>query len=197
MKSLNIYCLGVGGQGIGLLSSSLSQACINAGHNVRGCDTHGLAQRGGTVVSHIRLGDNIFTPLVPEGEAGLVVGLERLEAIRGAQEMLCPGGTVVYYDTQYQPIHVRMRQAEYPRASALSEIAKNRNGHVARVYFDDLPDPRFQNVALLGYIAGLGLIEGMTSDILKDVVEQSVPKNALKKNLEVFDRACNLARKNG
>ena len=65
MKSLNIYLTGVGGQGIGLLTKILTRACTIAGYRVRGCDTHGLAQRGGTVVSHLRIGDELFIPRVP------------------------------------------------------------------------------------------------------------------------------------
>ena len=71
MKSMNIYLCGVGGQGIGLLSEVMIRTALSAGYNVMGADTHGLAQRGGTVVSHLRIGPEVFTPLVPEGqEAG-------------------------------------------------------------------------------------------------------------------------------
>ena len=88
---LNIYLSGVGGQGIGMLTETLGQACLAAGHAVHGCDTHGLAQRGGTVISHLRLGDGVFTPRVPEGEAHLVIALERLESLRGVQTHLRGG----------------------------------------------------------------------------------------------------------
>lgn len=189
MKPMNIFCIGVGGQGIGLLSSALSQACLAAGHKVRGCDTHGLAQRGGTVISHIRLGEKVFTPLVPEGEADLVVGLERLEALRGASEMLRPGGSVVYYDVEYQPIHVRMRKAENPPPDAIRAVARERGGRAVRVFIGHLENPRFQNVALLGRIAELGLIEGVTADHLRDALISAVPKAALEQNLAVFEEA--------
>ena len=197
MSPTNIFCIGVGGQGIGLLSAALSQACLAAGHAVRGCDTHGLAQRGGTVVSHIRLGDGVFTPLVPEGEADLVVGLERLEALRGAGGMLRDGGTVIYYDVAYQPIHVRMRQAEYPTREALEAAVKARRGRVARVHLEDLENPRFQTVALLGGIAALDIIEGVSAAHLKDALTATVPKAALELNLEVFEKARKLVETAG
>ncbi len=189
MSPMNIFCIGVGGQGIGLLSATLSQACLAAGHKVRGCDTHGLAQRGGTVVSHIRLGEKVLTPLVPEGEADLVVALESLEALRGAAGMLKPGGTVVYYDVEYQPIHVRMRKAGHPGPDALDAVVRERRGRVVRVFIDGLANPRFQNVALLGRIAGLGIIEGVTADHLLDALSRSVPKAALEQNMAVFEEA--------
>ena len=69
MREFNIYMAGVGGQGIGLLADVLTRACMAAGHRVLGADTHGLAQRGGIVISHLRLGDLPCTPRVPAGEA--------------------------------------------------------------------------------------------------------------------------------
>ena len=65
MKPMNIYMAGVGGQGIGLLAEVLTRACVAAGYNVRGCDTHGLAHRGGVVVSHLRIGKDLLGPRVP------------------------------------------------------------------------------------------------------------------------------------
>jgi len=161
-SELNIYLCGVGGQGIGLLAEVLGQSCLAAGHTVRGCDTHGLAQRHGTVVSHLRLGPAALMPRVPSGRAHLVVGLERLEALRAVKPMLGPGGTVVYYDTVYQPIAVRMGQSRYPSAEDLESAVKAKGGILERVFIDDLADPRMQNVALLGRIVGTGVIEGLT-----------------------------------
>ncbi len=108
MSVFNVYVAGVGGQGIGLLSGVLGAAMVDAGHALRGCETHGLAQRGGVVVAHLRLGEAAFAPRVPPGEADLVISLERLEAHRGIVTMLRPGGRVIYYDAQYQPLAVRL-----------------------------------------------------------------------------------------
>ena len=92
MKPMDIYLCGVGGQGIGMLAEVLAQACIDAGYEVRGCDTHGLAQRHGTVSSHLRLGSDAYTPQVSPRQADLVLSLERLEALRATHSMLKPGG---------------------------------------------------------------------------------------------------------
>ena len=96
---MNLFICGVGGQGIGLLTEVLSRACLKAGLVVHGCDTHGLAQRGGVVASHLRLGTDLRTPRVPPGQADLVIGLERLEALRGARLYLKPGGVVLFYES--------------------------------------------------------------------------------------------------
>ena len=80
MKTFNIYLSGVGGQGIGLLSELILRAVDHAGQPVKAVDTHGLAQRGGIVVSHIRIGPAVFSPLIRPHQADLVVALERHEA---------------------------------------------------------------------------------------------------------------------
>jgi indolepyruvate ferredoxin oxidoreductase beta subunit len=189
ITELNIYLCGVGGQGIGLLAEVLGQACLAAGHPVRGCDTHGLAQRHGTVVSHLRLGPAALMPRVPAGRAHLVVGLERLEALRAVKPMLGQGGTVVYYDTVYQPIHVRMGRNRYPDTADLEQAVAARGGRLERVFFDDLADPRMQNVALLGRVVGTGVIEGLTMAAAETALAAAVPARLLDENLAVFRRA--------
>jgi indolepyruvate ferredoxin oxidoreductase, beta subunit len=185
----NIYVSGVGGQGIGMLTETLGQACLAAGHRVHGCDTHGLAQRGGTVVSHLRLGDGVFTPRVPEGEAHLVIALERLEALRGTQTHLRDGGTVLYYDAVYQPIAVRMGAAPYPAADALDAAVATRNGTAHRVFIDGLEDPRMQNSALLGVLAALSLIPDVDLSRAEAAIRAAVPPAAVDANLAVFRKA--------
>ena len=195
MSPLNIYLCGVGGQGIGLLSEVLGQACLAAGHVVRGCDTHGLAQRGGTVVSHVRLGAHAFAPRVPPGRADLVIGLERIEALRATLEMLQPGGAVLYYDTVHQPASVRTREAKEPSADDLAHAVAERNGRVERVFLDDLPDPRSQNVALLGCLGAVGLVEGVGLAQIEQALRDTLPAAALEANLGVLAAGAGGARR--
>ncbi len=191
MKEANIYLCGVGGQGIGMLSEVLIRACMEAGYDVMGCDTHGLAQRGGVVQSHLRIGEHIYTPLVPDGEADIVIALERLEAMRGALEMLREGGSVIYYNTTYQPMRVRSGAMQYPSQSDVEETVKKLNGNLHAVELEGLPDPRMQNVALLGRLAELELIEGLNAAVIRSVLKSVLPEHVLEKNLEVFSRASN------
>jgi indolepyruvate ferredoxin oxidoreductase beta subunit len=191
VSEANIYLCGVGGQGIGLLAEVLIQSCLSAGHRVKGVDTHGLAQRGGIVTSHIRLGEHVFSPRIPPGQADIVVGLERLEAYRAALEMLKDGGMVVYYDCEYQPIHVRMGKAQYPSVAQLEQVVRERHGRIEHVLLQ-LPDPRMQNTALLGRIAALGLIAGLTPAIVESQLSDVIPAAALDENLTVF-RAASVA----
>jgi indolepyruvate ferredoxin oxidoreductase beta subunit len=186
VASFEIYMTGVGGQGIGVLSEVMIQACLAAGHQARGVDTHGLAQRGGIVVSHLRLGKQALTPRIAPGSADLVIALERLEALRAAALMLRRGGTVVYYDTEYQPIHVRMGKVRYPSADEVAEAVRKRNGRVERVFVDDLPDPRMQNSAVLGRVASLGLIDGVSVEHIEQALRDVLSPSALEANLAVF-----------
>jgi len=188
-QHVNIFLTGVGGQGIGTLSEVLVRSCLDAGHNVKSVDTHGLAQRGGIVTSHLKIGPKLFTPRINVGDADMVIGLEMLEAYRGAVNFLKPGGTVVYYDTEYQPIHVRMGRSEYPTHAQFEQIVAAKGGRLIRVFIDDLPDPRMQNIALLGRVSRLGLIPGVTPEIVEANVAAVVPKAKLEENLAVFHKA--------
>ncbi|WP_218188016.1 2-oxoacid:acceptor oxidoreductase family protein [Desulfosarcina cetonica] len=132
MKAFNIYLTGVGGQGIGLISETILRAADHAGHAVKSVDTHGLAQRGGIVVSHIRLGTEIFSPLVPAGRADLVIALERHEALRAMATQLKPKGVLVYYNTSWQPLSVRLNQTAETRPAEIEPSPGNRESRSTR-----------------------------------------------------------------
>ena len=182
----NLYLCGVGGQGIGLLTETLGQACLKAGHVIHGCDTHGLAQRGGIVISHLRLGEGVFTPRIPEGEAHVVIALERLEGLRGAQIYLRDGGALLYYDAVYQPVAVRMGQARYPDVTAIDAAVAAKEGVAHRVFIEGLEDPRMQNSALLGRLAALGLVPGVDVAVAEAAIRSAAPPAAVEANLAVF-----------
>jgi indolepyruvate ferredoxin oxidoreductase beta subunit len=189
MRRLDVYLCGVGGQGIGLLAEVLAQASLAAGYTVRGCDTHGLAQRHGTVSSHLRLGSEAHTPQISPGRADLVLSLERLEALRAARLMLKRGGTVVYYDVAYQPIHVRTGQEGYPSHEDLLAVVGQRGGRLERVYLEAIADPRMQNVAILGRLASMGLIDGVGTEAVERVLAETLAPGVRDANLELFRRA--------
>jgi indolepyruvate ferredoxin oxidoreductase beta subunit len=189
MTVQSIYMCGVGGQGIGVLAEVVVRACLAAGCRVRGADTHGLAQRGGVVVSHLRLGDHAFTPRIPAGKADLVFSLERLEAYRATVEMLRDGGAVVYYDVEFQPIHVRMGKSNYPSAQDVAKAAERRQARIERVLIDDLPDPRMQNTAVLGRVASLSLIEGVGAEHFENALGEVLKPVMLAENMAIFHQA--------
>jgi indolepyruvate ferredoxin oxidoreductase, beta subunit len=190
MKNYNIYLCGMGGQGIGAMTNILTRACIKAGYPVLGCDTHGLAQRGGIVKSHLRLGEKIHTPLVPAGQADLVIALETLEAYRAGVEMLRHGGTVLNYQVEYQPVHVRLGLDKYPSLSDLAGLIAKKEGKLISALHEALEDERMQNIVLLAKLVEAQLIEGVTFGLIEQSIIDIMPERLLKPNLKVFHEVC-------
>jgi indolepyruvate ferredoxin oxidoreductase beta subunit len=181
----NIYMAGVGGQGIGLLAELLARAADYAGLSPRGCDTHGLAQRGGMVTSHLRLG-GAYAPLVPQGQAGLVIALERTEALRAAAEMLAPGGVLLWYDACWQALDVRSGAHPPVRADAVLAAAAARSARACKVLRKDLPDPRMQNIALVAELLRLRLVPGLGLEHAERALADLMDGPALEANLALL-----------
>ncbi len=184
-----VYMIGVGGQGIGLLAEVLAHACDAAGLDLRAVDTHGLAQRGGTVESFLRVGSPVFSPLISPHEADVVIALERTEALRGLVSHARPGGALVYYATTWQPLAVRLGQGASVTDALLQEEAARKNVAVHAVR-EDLEDVRMQNVAVLARVAREGLIPGVRPGHVREALERLVPPRAAASNLALFDRLC-------
>lgn len=186
VKIFNIYLIGVGGQGIGLLSEVIIRACDYAGYHVRGVDTHGLAQRGGTVISHIRIGQGVYSPLIQTHMADLVVALERNEALRGLNEYLKDGGTLVYYDALWQPLSTRLGKSKKLEGQVISEACNLRNIREIKVFREDLDDSRMQNVAVISEMAKLQLIPAVDRVHYEESLNDLMAGKVLEKNLAVF-----------
>lgn len=182
----DIYVIGVGGQGIGLLSEVLLRAADHAGWPARAVDTHGLAQRGGTVVSHVRLGAGAHAPLVPAGSADLVVALERHEALRALNSHARAGGALVYYDAVWQPARVRLGLEPALDAEMLAAECSRRGVALTRVFRADLPDARMQNVAVLGEIARRRLVPGVAPADFEMALSDLLDGRMLETNLALF-----------
>jgi indolepyruvate ferredoxin oxidoreductase beta subunit len=189
MQSFNIYLCGVGGQGIGLLCEILLRAADYAGYTAKAVDTHGLAQRGGTVISHIRLGPIVHTPLIPERGADLVVGLERHEALRAAQTMLRDGGTLVYYDTVLQPLGVRLGTEAEISVTDIDRACGGRGITVRRVVQAELIDPRMQNIAVLAHIEQQRLVPELETEHFMRAMDDLMAGPMLAANIKLFQTA--------
>lgn len=189
MQSYNIYLCGVGGQGIGMLCEILLRAADHAGYTAKAVDTHGLAQRGGSVVSHIRLGDTVYSPLIPAGQADLVVGLERHEALRGVLVALRDGGTLLYDDTVLQPLGVRLGTAQQISAADIDEACILRHCRVHRLVRPDLPDPRMQNIVVLAALDRLALVPKLQKEHLLQAMDDLMAGPMLRENLALFHQS--------
>lgn len=191
MESFNIYLCGVGGQGIGLLSEILLRGADHAGLQAKAVDTHGLAQRGGVVVSHLRLGEAVHSPMVSARKADLVVALERHEAMRGADTALRDRGSLVYFNTVLQPLGVRLGAEKEVSETFLNEACKSRGIIVHKVENEVLNDPRMQNIAILANIDKNNLVPRVEKHHLVQAMEDLMTGAMLEKNIAVFNTISN------
>lgn len=182
----NVYVTGVGGQGIGLLSEVVLRAYDHAGYNVRGVDTHGLAQRGGIVRSHIRVGREVYNPIIEPGDADIVLALERTEALRSILGYCREGGTLAYYDASWQPLDVRLKKARAVTGENLHAAAKQRTIKLLRVFVPDLPDTKMQNMALLSMVLKEGLLKNLAKDHVRAALNDLLMGKVLEANLSLF-----------
>lgn len=182
----DIYLAGVGGQGIGLLSEALIRAIDYAGLPVKGCDTHGLAQRGGSVSSHVRIGAGAHSPLVAEGCAHLVVALELHEAVSAGRFYVREGGTLLWFDASWQPVQVRLGEAPAAVAADADEVAALRHGRAIRVGREAAPDPRMQNTAMLAEICRRSLVPGLRLEHARAALADLMTGAALEANLALL-----------
>ncbi|MBN2621594.1 indolepyruvate oxidoreductase subunit beta [candidate division WOR-3 bacterium] len=149
----NIVICGVGGQGIILASNVLCQAAALAGLDVKKSEVHGMAQRGGTVITHVRFSKKVFSPLIEEGTADFILAFEKLETLRYLP-YLKKNGVVIVNDREIPPMSVLVGTASYPHdiIPSISRLA-----HVHPVQADavarDLGNLRIVNIVLLGVLA--------------------------------------------
>ena len=180
----NILLVGVGGQGILLASEILAEAAMLAGFDVKKSEIHGMSQRGGSVVSHVRYGREVFSPIIPEGEGDILFGFELMETCRSLP-LLKPGGAVVANDLQISPPSVLMGQETYP--ADLLERIEDRfpdfllvdGQKIAR----DVGNVRAANTVLLGAVSKrLAIAE----EFWMKALERMVPSKALEINKKAF-----------
>ncbi len=153
---MNVLICGVGGQGVILFSDLLSNMALMAGLDVKKSEVHGMAQRGGSVSTHVRYGPKVFSPLIEVGTADLIVAFERLEALRYVH-FLGERGRLVYDSYRLDPLPVQLGIVERPGDRELEHRIAGRTSagrcvpafNAAR----ELGNPRVQNVVMLGAVS--------------------------------------------
>ncbi|MBQ4414523.1 MAG: indolepyruvate oxidoreductase subunit beta [Methanomicrobium sp.] len=181
--SFDLLIVGVGGQGTILASNIIGEACILEGRNVRSAETHGMAQRGGSVETHIRI-DGRYGPLVPTGAADMIISFDLLEALR-YRHFLKPSGTVVSAEGIVVPISAFQNNLEIPSADWIKEKMSD----IKLVTVDaeklakDAGSILSQNVVMLGAAAK---ILPLKKDSLLKAVEELVPKKTIEINKKAF-----------
>lgn len=188
MDAFNIYLTGVGGQGTGLLSQALLRGIDHAGLDAVAVDTHGLAQRGGVVVSRIRCGDRVHSPLTFSRDCDLVLGMEIHEAMRGLNTAMKSGGTLVFLDVSWQPLPVRLGKAPEVRKADIESACLARNVTPVRVEIEGrVPDSRMQNMAILGTVAARSLVPGVAAEHFRAALQDLLKGDLLEKNQTLFE----------
>jgi indolepyruvate ferredoxin oxidoreductase beta subunit len=180
----NILLVGVGGQGILLASEILSEAAMLAGFDVKKSEIHGMSQRGGSVVSHVRYGREVFSPIIPEGEGDILFGFELMETCRSLS-LIKPGGAVVANDLQISPPSVLMGQDTYPAGlverirGLFPDFLLVDGQRIAR----DAGNARAANTVLLGAVSRRLDID---EEFWMRAMEKMVPPKALEVNKKAF-----------
>ena len=179
----NIMIVGVGGQGTLLTSRIIGKAALAAGHDVKISEVHGMAQRGGSVVTFVRFGEKVSEPVVEEGQADVIIAFERLEALRYAH-FLKKDGVLIVNDCRIDPMTVVIGAKEYPQEILQTLQEKH------RVYAIDgqkialeLGNSKVLNSVVLGHAAGF---IGFDRALWLDTVASTVPQKTVEINQKAF-----------
>jgi len=183
-QAKNILIVGVGGQGVLLASELLSTVALESGYDTKKSEVHGMAQRGGAVTSHVRLGEKIFSPLISEGSADVILAFEQAEAQRWVH-FLKDGGTVVVNNFKLIPPIASMKGFQYPDdpIGALRKRVQHVKVIDAVEIAERLGNPRLVNTVLLGV---LSLSLDISTVIWEKIIRKRVPKGTEALNYKAF-----------
>ena len=188
----DILMVGVGGQGIVLASDILGDAALDMGLDVKKTDTLGMAQRGGSVTSHLRIGQKVWSPLINAPEADILLAFEKLEAARWVGYMK-PGGTAIINNLAIPPLSISLGTQVYPEDEAILDSFRSVTGKVYLVDGTDkvagLGDIRTLNIFMLGYLSRL-----LPLEITDAQWEKSIARHLPAKILDLNKRAFKAGR---
>ena len=185
----NIMIVGVGGQGTLLASRILGNTVINEGYDVKVSEVHGMSQRGGSVVTYVKYGEKIYSPIVDRGEADIILAFEMLEAYR-ALPYLKKGGKMIVNDQSIDPMPVIIGAMEYPE-----NIKEKLSEKIDLLSVDALTlakeagNAKAVNVVLIGVMAKL---TDIPYENWIETIKATVPSKFLDVNLKAFDLGYNL-----
>lgn len=189
METCSIVIVGVGGQGVLFLSEVLGQAAMESGLDVKVAEIHGMAQRGGSVISTVRLGKKVHSPTVAEGEANLIIALEPIEALRSLA-YAHSGTTILVSTNPISPPGLSISNEKYPELESIVESLGRVSKNILTV--DTLSLARksgslaTQNTVMLGLVSASGKIPLGVSTIKKAIAD-SAQKKFQEVNLKAFD----------
>ena len=185
MKALNVMIVGVGGQGTLLASRVLGAAMIASGYDVKVSEVHGMSQRGGSVVTYVRAGEKVYSPIVNMGEADMILAFEQLEAARWLP-YLKKDGRLITSTQQIDPMPVVTGAAKYPE-----DVLKAIQAAGAELVTVDAlrlaleaGSVKAVNIVLIGVMA---LQTDIPKEVWMEAVRSTVPSRFLEMNLKAFE----------
>lgn len=186
MDITNVLFSGVGGQGIILASKVLTRCAFFSGYSVKESELHGMAQRGGSVICHVRFGDKVYSPLIPKGKADFLVALEELEGLRYAY-YLKPYGNVILNHRKVIPFSVNSSSNPYPEdiKSKLISMGFHVDSVDALEIANQMGNSKLENIIIMGI---LSRYMPFTISAWEKTIKESVPQKTIEINIEAFKK---------
>ncbi len=184
METKNVMIVGVGGQGSLLASKLLGRLLLTKGYDIKVSEVHGMSQRGGSVVTYVRFGDKVYSPIIDKGQADFIVSFELLEAARWT-EYLKNGGVIITNTQQINPMPVITGAAAYPDAltEKITEAGIELDALDALKLAEKAGSAKAVNIVLMGR---LSKYFDFTEEEWLQTIEQSVPAKFLELNKTAF-----------
>jgi indolepyruvate ferredoxin oxidoreductase, beta subunit len=181
---INILLAGVGGQGVLVASDIIIELAMQANFDVKKSEVHGMAQRGGSVVSQVRYGEKIYSPLIKKGDSDIIFAFEKLEAVRYL-DFLKTDGYVIYNNQQITPLTVFTMNIEYPKN--IDDLCRKKTNNIVMVdaisIMNNLGNLKVLNTIMLGVLSNL--LEFETEAWLK-IITSRVPSKTIEINKHAF-----------
>ncbi len=189
LKEFNVLITGVGGQGVILMSELLGKAAVRDDLKVRGSETLGMAVRGGSVSSTIRIGSEVYGPLIPTGKCNILIGMEPAEALRNIA-CLSPSSLVILNLRKIVPFTVLQGKSKYPSLDEILEKLNLVSRQVIRLdaaqLAEEAGNPITANMAMLGGAFGTGQMP-VKLETLKAIIQAHFPAKLAPVNMKAFD----------
>ncbi len=184
MQTKNIMIVGVGGQGTLLASKLLGRLLLSKNYDIKVSEVHGMSQRGGSVVTYVRYGDKVYSPVIDKGEADVIVSFEILEAARWT-EYLKKGGVIITNTQQVNPMPVIIGAQEYPQEleQKIKALGINLDAIDALSLAEEAGNSKAVNIVLLGRLSKQF---DFSEEEWLQAIEQSVPQKFLELNKKAF-----------
>ena len=194
MNDVNVLMVGVGGHGVILASDGMAEIGVNNGYDVKKSDSLGMAQRGGSVVSHVRWGKHVFSPMIKKGEVDFLLGFEQVEAARWAS-YLKPDGVAIVADVVVIPISAIDGKIPYPSWDEINAIL---SAHTDRIYLipatriaEEVGNPRAVNMAMLGF---LSVFLELQPEAWTETMRHRLPPKFMESSIQAFLKGASEAK---